>query len=89
MKKTAISIALLVAMGLPVQNYAQTQTNTPVTNNQTQVSLVKILKKLEKSSKTKFFYSGENDRQIEFQLNNQNKIIKVWLIDSGLKHELK
>ncbi|HEX7869351.1 MAG TPA: TonB-dependent receptor plug domain-containing protein, partial [Chryseobacterium sp.] len=64
MKKTAISIALLVAMGLPVQNYAQTQTNMPVTNNQGQVSLVKILKKLEKSTKTKFFYSASDFKNI-------------------------
>ena len=51
MKKTAISIALLVVMGLPMQNYAQTQTNVAVTNNMSQISLVKILKKLEKSNK--------------------------------------
>ncbi len=45
--------------------------------------------KLLAETATKFFYEGENDRQIEFQLNNNNKIIKVWSIDSGLKHELK
>lgn len=64
MKKTAISIALLAAMGLPVLNYAQTQASTPVTNNQRQVSLVKILKKLEKSTNTKFFYSASDFKNI-------------------------
>ncbi len=44
MKKTAISIALLVAVGLPVYNYAQTQANVPVTNTQKQVPLVQIIK---------------------------------------------
>ncbi|MBW7674290.1 SusC/RagA family TonB-linked outer membrane protein [Chryseobacterium chendengshani] len=64
MKKTAISIALLVAMGIPVQNYAQTQTNMPVTNNQGQVSLVKIIKKLGKSTNTEFFYSASDFKNI-------------------------
>jgi TonB-dependent SusC/RagA subfamily outer membrane receptor len=64
MKKTAISIALLVAVGLPVHNYAQTQAGTPVANNQRQVSLVKILKKLEKSTNTKFFYSASDFKNI-------------------------
>ena len=45
--------------------------------------------KLLPESSTKFFYEGENDRQIKFQLTKNNKVIKVWLIDSGLKHELK
>ena len=45
--------------------------------------------KLLPESKTKFFYEGENDRQIEFQLNKNNKVINAWLIDSGLKHQLK
>ncbi|HCR75336.1 MAG TPA: SusC/RagA family TonB-linked outer membrane protein, partial [Chryseobacterium sp.] len=64
MKKTAISIALLVAVGLPVYNYAQTQANVPVTNTQKQVPLVQIIKKLEKSTKTKFFYSASDFRNI-------------------------
>ena len=45
--------------------------------------------KLLPESKTKFFYEGENDRQIEFQLNKNNKVLNAWLIDSGLKHQLK
>ncbi|WP_083206668.1 SusC/RagA family TonB-linked outer membrane protein [Chryseobacterium sp. CBo1] len=64
MKKTAISIALLMAMGIPAFNSAQTQVNTPVSNNQRQESLVKILKKLEKSTKTKFFYSASDFKNI-------------------------
>ncbi|MCX6295427.1 MAG: serine hydrolase, partial [Bacteroidetes bacterium] len=44
--------------------------------------------KLLPESTTQFFYSGENDRKIEFELDKNNAIIKVWLIDSGLKHEL-
>lgn len=38
---------------------------------------------------TRFFYEGENDRQVEFSLNRNNKVIKSWLIASGIKHELK
>ena len=45
--------------------------------------------KLLPETSTKFFYEGENDRQIEFQLDKNNKVIKVWLVDSGLIHEFK
>jgi CubicO group peptidase (beta-lactamase class C family) len=45
--------------------------------------------KLLPENKTKFFYAGENDRQVEFSLNKDNKIINAWLIDSGIKQELK
>jgi CubicO group peptidase (beta-lactamase class C family) len=43
--------------------------------------------KLLPETETKFFYEGENDRQIEFGLNDSKKVTKLWLIVSGLKHE--
>jgi CubicO group peptidase (beta-lactamase class C family) len=45
--------------------------------------------KLLAESETKFFYSGENDRQVEFEFDRDKKIIKAWSIDSGIKKELK
>lgn len=45
--------------------------------------------KLLPETATKFFYEGENDRQIEFHLDKNNKVIKVWLVDSGLINEFK
>ncbi|MDR6157857.1 hypothetical protein QF023_001373 [Chryseobacterium sp. SLBN-27] len=72
MKKTAISIALLAAMGLPVSNYAQTRAEAPVTNNQKQVSLVKILKKLEKTTHTAFFYSASDFKNIRIDESKIN-----------------
>jgi CubicO group peptidase (beta-lactamase class C family) len=45
--------------------------------------------KLLPETETKFFYQGENDRQIEFELNSDKKIIKSWIIEGGIKQELK
>ena len=45
--------------------------------------------KLIPETETKFFYDGENERQIEFKTDNEKKIIKTWLIQDGIKYELK
>ena len=44
---------------------------------------------LKPESATKFFYTDDSDRQIEFELDANNKISKTWLIVNGLKTELK
>lgn len=44
---------------------------------------------LKPESATKFFYSDGSDRQIEFELDEKNKIKKTWLIALGIKTELK
>lgn len=40
-------------------------------------------------SDTKFFYGDGTDRQIEFEVDNQGKVTKVWFINTGQKGELK
>ena len=40
-------------------------------------------------SETKFFYSDGTDRQIEFDVNKNGKVLKAWFINTGQKGELK
>ena len=40
-------------------------------------------------SDTKFFYGDGTDRQIEFEVDKQGKVIKTWFINTGQKGELK
>lgn len=40
-------------------------------------------------SDTKFFYGDGTDRQIEFEVDGQGKVIKTWFINTGQKGELK
>lgn len=40
-------------------------------------------------SESKFFYADGSDRQIEFEIDANKKIIKIWFIAYGLKTELK
>ncbi|MFZ1452417.1 MAG: serine hydrolase domain-containing protein [Ferruginibacter sp.] len=40
---------------------------------------------LKPESATKFFFSGGYDRQIEFELDTNKKITKLWLINYGIK----
>lgn len=40
-------------------------------------------------SETKFFYGDGTDRQIEFEVDGQGKVIKTWFINTGQKGELK
>ena len=44
---------------------------------------------LKPESKHKFFYGDGSDRQIEFNMDAGNKIMKAWLISYGVKTELK
>ena len=43
---------------------------------------------LKPESANKFFYTDDSDRQIEFEMNANKKIIKAWLINLGIKTEL-
>ncbi len=44
---------------------------------------------LKPESATKFFYGDGTDRQIEFEIDNTGKVIKVWFLNMGQKGELK
>jgi CubicO group peptidase (beta-lactamase class C family) len=44
---------------------------------------------LKPESATKFFYSDDSDRQLEFQTDAGGKVQKVWFINSGQKGELR
>jgi CubicO group peptidase (beta-lactamase class C family) len=56
-------------------------------NNVFRVSAMKPMVELKPESATKFFYGDGTDRQIEFELDNNNKVIKAWLISYGTKNE--
>ena len=40
-------------------------------------------------SETKFFYSDGTDRQIDFEVDSNGKVLKAWFINTGQKGELK
>src|SRR4030095_1879912 len=44
---------------------------------------------LKPESATKFFYGDGTDRQIEFEIDNNGKVIKTWFLNMGQKGELK
>lgn len=44
---------------------------------------------LKPESATKFFYGDGTDRQIEFEVDNNGKVIKAWFLNMGQKGELK
>ncbi len=44
--------------------------------------------KLIPETEQRFFFEGENNRQIEFS-GDDNEMIKAWIIASGIKHQLK
>jgi len=44
---------------------------------------------LKPESDTKFFYADGTDRQIEFEKDNNGRVIKVWFINMGQKGEMK
>jgi CubicO group peptidase (beta-lactamase class C family) len=44
---------------------------------------------LKQESPTKFFYSDGSDRQIEFEIATDKKITKAWIINFGIRTELK
>lgn len=64
MKKTAISIALLVAVGLPVVHYGQTTRTGTSLKSGNQIPIAKVFDKLSKSTNTSFFYSSSDFRGI-------------------------
>ena len=51
------------------------------------VSAMKPMVELKPESATKFFYNDGTDRQLEFELDPDNHVIKVWLIAYGIKAE--
>ena len=40
-------------------------------------------------SETKFFYGDDSDRQIEFEVDKNGKVVKTWFINNGMKGEMK
>jgi CubicO group peptidase (beta-lactamase class C family) len=40
-------------------------------------------------SNTKFFYSDDSDRQLEFELDASGKVTKIWFINNGQRGEMK
>jgi hypothetical protein len=40
-------------------------------------------------SETKFFYGDGSDRQIEFEVDKNGKVVKTWFINNGMKGEMK
>lgn len=64
MKKTAISIALLVAVGLPVVHYGQTTRTGTSLKSGNQVPIAKVFDKLSKSTNTSFLYSSSDFRGV-------------------------
>ncbi|WP_407482803.1 SusC/RagA family TonB-linked outer membrane protein [Elizabethkingia meningoseptica] len=64
MKKTAISIALLVTVGLPVIHYGQTTTTGTSIKKGNQVPIAKVFEKLSKATNTSFLYSSSDFKGI-------------------------
>jgi len=44
---------------------------------------------LKPESPVKFFYGDGTDRQIEFEIDNNGKVVKAWFLNMGQKGELK
>ncbi|HSU29254.1 MAG TPA: DUF3471 domain-containing protein [Chitinophagaceae bacterium] len=44
---------------------------------------------LKPESNTKFFYSDGSDRQLEFEVDKDGKVTKIWFLNSGQKGEMK
>ncbi|HLX92034.1 MAG TPA: hypothetical protein VKR32_10150, partial [Puia sp.] len=44
---------------------------------------------LKPEAETKFFYADESDRQLEFEVNAEGKVVKTWFYNSGQKGEIK
>ncbi len=44
---------------------------------------------LKPESETKFFYSDDSDRQLEFELDTTGKVTKIWFINNGQRGEMK
>lgn len=80
MKKTVMSVILLVATGLPVA-YGQAGQTPPVAmKKENPVSIIKVFDKLSKSSKIPFLYSSTDFKDI--------KVMKMLLIIHLWNHRL-
>jgi CubicO group peptidase (beta-lactamase class C family) len=44
---------------------------------------------LKPETETKFFFENENNRQVEFSLDKDNKVVNSWIIASGIKYKMK
>jgi CubicO group peptidase (beta-lactamase class C family) len=44
---------------------------------------------LKPESETKFFYADDSDRQLEFEIDKEGKVSKIWFINSGQRGEMK
>jgi iron complex outermembrane receptor protein len=72
MKKTVMSVILLVATGLPVA-YGQAGQTPPVAmKKENRVSIIKVFDKLSKSSKIPFLYSSTDFKDIKVDENAIN-----------------
>lgn len=72
MKKTIISVILLVAMGLPVASGQTGQQPQAAQAKQKRVSIIKIFDKLSKSAKIPFFYSSTDFKDVLVDENGIN-----------------
>ena len=44
---------------------------------------------LKPESETKFFYADDSDRQLEFEIDKDGKVTKIWFINNGQRGEMK
>ncbi|WP_083190078.1 SusC/RagA family TonB-linked outer membrane protein [Chryseobacterium artocarpi] len=82
MKKTIISVILLVAMGLPVAYGQSGQQPSTTQAKQKRVSITKVFDKLSKSSKVPFFYSSTDFKDVLVDENG----INYSSLDASLKY---
>ena len=72
MKKTIISIVLLVSIGTPALHYGQNRTSTATQQKVNRVPISKVLDKLSKTSKVQFLYSSSDFRDVLIDESNIN-----------------
>jgi len=44
---------------------------------------------LKPESETKFFYADGSDRQLEFEVDKNGKVVKIWFINNEQRGEMK
>ncbi|HLK29210.1 MAG TPA: serine hydrolase [Puia sp.] len=44
---------------------------------------------LKPESETKFFYADDSDRQLEFEVDKEGKVTRIWFINNGQRGEMK
>lgn len=72
MKKTIISIVLLVSIGTPALHYGQNRTSPAAQQKVNRVPISKVLDKLSKTSKVQFLYSSSDFRDVLIDESNIN-----------------